>query len=293
MRVAVGELGRRLRRETRLSRAARPGQSEQADVLAREQPEHLAQLALAAQEGRRRDRQIRLVETLEWREVVVSELVDALGRRHVFQAVLAEVAQLVCAEEGSARGGDQDLAAVATGGDPGGPVHVDSDVALVPDVRRPRMDAHAHAEPPRSESFERLCRRRKGIRCRREGDEESIPLRVHLDPPVRADRLANDAAMFGERFFVLARAQLVQQLCRALYVGKEEGDGSGGKGGPHGVIMRQGEGPRTGPQAGASLKPPASSRAAIRFSSGGCVEKSPLKLARAPWAWRSGLSMYM
>ena len=94
--------GRRLRRETRLSRAARPGQSEQADVLTREQPEHLAQLALAAQEGRGRDRQIRLVETLEWREVVFSELVDALGRRQVLQPVLAEVAQLVCAEEGSA-----------------------------------------------------------------------------------------------------------------------------------------------------------------------------------------------
>ena len=72
---------------------------------------------------------------------------------------------------------------MATGGDPGGSMHVDSDVALVPDVRRPRMDAHAHVEPPRSESFERLCRRRKRTRRRRKGDEEGVSLRVHLDPP--------------------------------------------------------------------------------------------------------------
>ena len=53
----------------------------------------LRQLVLAAEERRRRHRQIRAIEALERREVAVPELEDPLGCREVLEAVLAEVAQ--------------------------------------------------------------------------------------------------------------------------------------------------------------------------------------------------------
>ena len=44
--------------------------------------------------------------------------------------------------------------------------------------------------------------------------------------------------MLRERLRIRTRAQLVQELCRALHIGEEEGDGSGGEipsHGPHDV----------------------------------------------------------
>ena len=54
----------------------------------------LLELALAADERRRLDRQVRPVERLERRELVVAELEEPLRRAEVLEAVLAEVAQL-------------------------------------------------------------------------------------------------------------------------------------------------------------------------------------------------------
>jgi len=122
----------------------------------RQQPKHLGQLVLATQERGGRDRQVRPVQALERREVVVSELVDPLGCRQILQTVLAEVAQLVRAQEGSRGGRDQHLSAVAAGGDPGRPVHVDSDVTLLGHVRRAGMDAHPHPDPARGKPCQRL-----------------------------------------------------------------------------------------------------------------------------------------
>ena len=69
---------------------------------------------------------------------------------------------------------------------------------------------------------------------RREGEEEGVALRVDLDAAVASARLADDAAVLGERLRVGLGAELVQQPRRALDVGEEEGDGAGGG--------RQGEG---------------------------------------------------
>jgi hypothetical protein len=56
---------------------------------------YLRQLPFAAQKRRRRDRQVRVVERLEAREVAGSELVDALGGGELLEAVLPEIAETV------------------------------------------------------------------------------------------------------------------------------------------------------------------------------------------------------
>ncbi len=83
-----------------------------------------------------------------------------------------------------------------------------------------------------------------GCRCggerarrRREGDEERVALRIHLDPAVRGDRLADDAAVRCERVGVRIGAELVEQLRRAFHVGEEEGDRPGRKLGAHVCMM--------------------------------------------------------
>ena len=73
----------------------------------------------------------------------------------------------------------------------------------------------------------------EGARRRREGDEERVALRVHLDPALRRARLSHDPPMLREHLRIPLRAQIVQELGRALHVREEEGDGAGRKAGPH------------------------------------------------------------
>ena len=70
---------------------------------------------------------------------------------------------------------------------------------------------------------------RRGNRpCRgREGEEERIALRIHLDATLRCTRFADYAAVLGERICVGLGAELVKEPRRALYVGKEKCDGAG------------------------------------------------------------------
>ncbi len=88
---------------------------------------------------------------------------------------------------------------------------------------------------PRDSAFgHRLC---SGERSRRrgKGEEERVALRVHLDPTFDGARLADHAAVLGQRLGVRLGPELVQQLRRALDVREEEGDGAGGKVGTHGL----------------------------------------------------------
>jgi hypothetical protein len=59
-----------------------------------------------------------------------------------------------------------------------------------------------------------------------EGDEESVALRIDLDPAVAPESPAHDAAMFGERLRVGFGAELMQEPGRALHVREEEGHGA-------------------------------------------------------------------
>jgi hypothetical protein len=120
---------------------------------------------------------------------------------------------------------DKHLAAVRGRTDTGGAVHVHAHVPLGRHLRLTGVDAHAHGQRERG-----LCLLRRGDRggCRREGDEEGVALRIHLDAPVPLAGRAQDAAVLGQQVGV-ALAVLLQQPRRALDVGEEEGDGAGGE----------------------------------------------------------------
>jgi len=67
-----------------------------------------------------------------------------------------------------------------------------------------------------------------GITCTGEGDEEGIALRINLGTAVLGKCGAKQSAMLGEDRAV-ALLQPLDQLCRAVDVGKEKRDGSLGQ----------------------------------------------------------------
>jgi hypothetical protein len=197
--IAVAGVRGRLQPEPRLAGAARSGQGQQADVLPREQLFNLLEFVLATEERRRGNRQVRPVQRPQGREVVVSQLVDALRRRQVLQPVLADVAELVGPQERGGRRRDQHLAAATGGVDPGRPVDVGADVAFFREERRAGVHAYPYVDRSRSERLRRLGGGLERTRRGRERIEEGVPLCVDLDAAVRGERLAQDAAVLGER----------------------------------------------------------------------------------------------
>ena len=113
------------------------------------------------------------------------------------------------------------------GGEPRGEMDVVADVALVRDERAFRC-AGRHARDRagserRGQRGGRLDRPRRG----REGEEERIALRVHLDAAVCGARLADQPPVLVERRGVGLGAELVQERGRALDVREEKRDGAG------------------------------------------------------------------
>ena len=96
----VEELGRNLCGQPRLARAAGPRQGDDPRVRPAEELRHLPDLALAADERRRLERQVRragLETARRWElafQVRDDELEQALSRREVRQTVLAQVEHL-------------------------------------------------------------------------------------------------------------------------------------------------------------------------------------------------------
>ena len=68
-------------------------------------------------------------------------------------------------------------------------VHVDPDVALARGCRSPCVQSHTDADRPRGERLLDPQRSSGGARCRREGDEEGVTLRVDLDSAVGREGL--------------------------------------------------------------------------------------------------------
>ena len=120
--VIRGRRGR-LQRESSLATSTRAGQRHQPDIRSPQQRGDLIDLLLAAEKRRRGNRQVRLVERLQRREVIGPELEDALGRAQVFQPVQAEIAHIGAGEVGG-RLRQQHLTAVAGRRDPRRPMHV-------------------------------------------------------------------------------------------------------------------------------------------------------------------------
>jgi hypothetical protein len=76
-------------------------------------------------------------------------------------------------------------------------MHVVSDVALRGHERGARVQADAQLDVAVSE---RVGHRLRSGHCAgggREGEEEGVPLRIHLDAIPRSTRLADDASMLG------------------------------------------------------------------------------------------------
>src|SRR5205823_267957 len=224
IRDRADELGRDLKREPRLARAARPGDRDEPSIA--EQLDELGHFSLAAEERARRDRKIRGVERPERRELIIAELEEAFRLGQVLQSVLAEVTEpRGGAEEIARRTRENDLAAVCRCGDSRGAVHVEADVALLSDERLPRVNPDANANGAVAQAVTDLVGSGNGVRCSRERCEERITLRVHLDSRVPAKSAANDVAVGGEKVRVRV-AVLLEQLRRARDVGEEERDGA-------------------------------------------------------------------
>ena len=146
--VVVGGRRGRLQREPRLAAPARAGQRRPAGRRDAAAAPRSVDLPLATEKRRRRNRQVRLVQRLQRREVVRPELEEALRRAQVLQPVQAEVAH-IGAGEVRRRLRQEHLPAVPGSRDPRRPVHVEPDVALVRPERLARCAAPSAPAPGR------------------------------------------------------------------------------------------------------------------------------------------------
>jgi hypothetical protein len=142
--------------------------------------------------------------------------------------VLAEVAQFDL-DELRRRGRDERLAAVSCGGDAGGAVDVSADVAVLGQERRAGVETDPHGDRAGRQRLGEGTSRADRSRSGRKGEEESVSLRVDLDSTLGRTRFPDHKPMLGQRLRVGLRSELVQELRRALDVGKEEGDSPRGK----------------------------------------------------------------
>ena len=122
--------------------------------------------------------------------------------------------------------------------DPRRPMDVVPDIALLDEMRRPGVQAHAHLDRAGRECrLRRLCGCERGRRLR-ERVEEGVSLRVHLDASVTRECFAQEPAVLQEGGAVALGPQLVEQARRALDVREKERHGSARQL-LHGVMMRQ------------------------------------------------------
>ena len=244
----LDELGGDLEGEPGLAASPRSGQRHQARAVTKH-PGQVGKLPLSPYERVRGHGQVGCVQRPQRRKVPVAELVDPLGCRQVLEPILPEVAQTLHAGQVPSRLRDQDLAAVAGGGDAGRTVDVDPDVALLGHKRLAGVQSHPHPNGTALEFVARVCRSRKCVRRLPEGDEECVALRVDLDAPVPREGSAEYATMLGKQAGI-AGAVLLQQPRRALDVREEERDralrqrshrvgASGGGGAPSAASARR------------------------------------------------------
>ena len=151
--------------------------------------DEVAQLVLAAEERRRRDREVRPEEGLQRREALLAELVDPDRCGEILQPVLAEVREreVTGLEQRHRRRRDDDLAPVAARADPRCPVHVHPDVVAVHEKRLAGVDAH-RARGWASARAPRRCRSHRPPRSAPRGRRRRTRLPACPPPPRRAPR---------------------------------------------------------------------------------------------------------
>ncbi len=187
------ELGGGLQPEPGLARASRPGERQQAHVLPPQSLGDRGQLALAPDQRRGQDGQVRgsVLERAQRRELARQpldhELREPLRPGQVLEPVLTEVAQRdpvrqLVLDQLARRLRDHHLPAVTGRADPRGARHVEADVARQSDGRFARVDP----DPDRQLRRRRLPLDARGrpdrAGRRRKRDEECITLRIDLTP---------------------------------------------------------------------------------------------------------------
>ncbi len=141
--VGRGRLARSLRGQARLAAAAGARERQEPNVVAAEEADDVGQLRRTADERGRGNREVRLVERLERRELGLAELVDPFRRREILEPVVTEVGELGRRGESRRRRRDEHLAAVPGRCDPCRAVDVLTHVALLRHDRGPCVHAHA------------------------------------------------------------------------------------------------------------------------------------------------------
>ena len=122
-------------------------------------------------------------------------------------------------------------------GDPCRAVHVDTNVPTVSEERFARVHADPHTDRARGQYITSGSRGGKRVRGSCEGDEERVPLRVHLDATVLLEAFTQRPSMLAERVRVRI-SELMEQPGRPLDVGEEKGDSAGGQLGHTGMMRR-------------------------------------------------------
>ena len=217
------ERGGGLDRDPRLPRPAGAGQGDES-VAALDPGANVRELAFPADEGARWPGQVRVRDRLQRREALAADLEDRDGLVDVLEAVLAEVGEHGAVGESRRRPREDDLTAVRGCRHPGRDVDVLADVALRGQEGLAGVDADANPDRAGRERLGQSRRRGNGGRCGREGEEERVSLRVHLDAVVVSASLADQPAMLRQLLGVSLCAELAQQARRALDVGEEERD---------------------------------------------------------------------
>src|SRR5439155_26227056 len=183
-------------------------------------------LPRAADERFRLNGQVRGVERAQRRERFGSDLESPLGCCEVLHPMPPEISDGACFGDYTCPFGKHDLAAVCDACDPRRSVHVEAHIPLVRHERLAGVEAYADADRAAVERPLAFGGGRESVFRARKSDEEGVALGVDLDAAVAGEGLPEDAPVLRQRVGV-GVAELVQQACRALDVGEEEGDGAG------------------------------------------------------------------
>ena len=206
--VAVDAASGGLQGEPGLAGPARADKREQAASRVIQQPVDLLELRRTADERRSWQREIlhARLDRLEQREVAAEpvdlELVDALRRAQILEAVHAQIAHNRVHER-TGRLRQEHLPAVADGSDPRTLMYVETDIPLLGQPRLAGMQPHPHADRPVGQRALAVSGGGDGVRGAGEGDEERVTLCIDLDARMVRERGAESAPMLLQRLPII------------------------------------------------------------------------------------------
>ena len=192
---------------------------------AAEDRQHVGELALPAEKGRRERRQSRLIETREGWELAVPELIERLWPTQVFEAMGAKRTKV--SGNGLAGGlRHEHLSAVTGRADSRDAVDVDPRVSLVSEQRIARVYPHPYPRGARGERPLRVLGGDQSVVRIGEREEDRITLRAELDAASTLDCATDKATVLGEQLDVPTSERLDEPR-GSLDIREQEGDRAG------------------------------------------------------------------